>query len=269
MKNFILINGLAVLIAMASSSALAASSNDGMSTDKAKAASTEAKSEAKPSHDMKYNMGYFFGYSFGNMLKQGGHTDLNMDALHKGMADSLENKMPSMTSDEQKAVIAVLQAERKKRMEAQKKAEAEMNSKQTAEAKKNLEASLEFMKENAKKPGVHATASGLQYKVIKKGTGKHPTADDMVKVNYTGKLIDGTVFDTSKDRGPAEFHLKQVIPGWTEGLQLMREGATYRFFIPPDLAYGAGGTHGIPPNSVLIFDVDLLKVNPKDADSGN
>ena len=187
-----------------------------------------------------------------------------MDALRKGMQDSIANSPPAMTPDEQQSVVAVLQEERKKQMEEQRKAKDEYDSKQAAEAKKNLEAAMEFMKKNASKKGVISTASGLQYKVIKKGTGPQPTANDRVKVNYTGTLIDGTVFDSSKERGPAEFGLKQVIPGWTEGLQLMHEGATYQFFIPPDLAYGAGGTHGIPPNSVLIFDVDLLKVNPQD-----
>lgn len=268
MKNVLIINGLAVVLALASYSVFAADSSAGATKHKS-ASATADSGDAKASHDMKYNMGYFFGYSFGNMLKQGGHTDLDMKALQKGMEDSLANNPPDMTREEQQAVIAVLQADRKKQMDAEKKAKATLDSKQTAEAEKNLEASMKFMEKNAQKPGVVATADGLQYKIIKKGTGKRPTADDMVKVNYTGKLLDGTVFDTSKGRGPAEFRLKQVIPGWTEGLQLMREGAVYRFFIPPDLAYGSGGTHGIPPNSALIFDVHLLKVNPKGSGSDN
>lgn len=120
-----------------------------------------------------------------------------------------------------------------------------------------------FLAENAKKPGVTATASGLQYQVVKKGPdgGKQPTAASQVRVHYTGTKRDGTVFDSSVQRGePAEFPLNGVIPGWTEGLQLMREGDTFRFTIPSDLAYGAGGPPGIGANQVLIFDIELLKV---------
>lgn len=268
MKNLILISGLALIVAVVSSPLMAATANAGASSAKTATAPT-GKSKVKPPRDMKYSMGYFFGYSFGNMLKQGGNTEVNLDALQKGMRDSLAGTTPDMTADEQKSVIAVLQAERKKQMEAEQKTKAAADVKQTQEAKKNLETGINFMKQNARKPGVVATASGLQYQVIKAGTGKHPGVDDMVKVDYTGKLIDGKVFDSSKTRGPVEFQLKQVIPGWTEGLQLMKEGASYRLFIPPDLAYGSGGTHGIPPNSVLIFDVHLLKINPTTADASS
>ena len=119
-----------------------------------------------------------------------------------------------------------------------------------------------FLEENAKKEGVVTTESGLQYFVVKEGNDVHPTATDEVTVHYTGKLINGTVFDSSVERGePATFALNQVIKGWTEGLQLMGEGAVYRFFIPYDLAYGEKGAGGtIPPYSTLIFDVELIKV---------
>ena len=119
------------------------------------------------------------------------------------------------------------------------------------------------MKENAKKEGVKTTASGLQYTVLKEGTGKSPKATDTVKVNYEGKLIDGKVFDSSYKRGePIEFPLNGVIKGWTEGVQLMKEGATYEFVIPYKLAYGESGTPGgpIPPNATLIFKVELIQV---------
>lgn len=119
-----------------------------------------------------------------------------------------------------------------------------------------------FLEDNAKKEGVTVTASGLQYKVITPGTGKSPKATDTVEVHYEGTLIDGTVFDSSYRRGQTiEFPLNRVIAGWTEGVQLMQEGAKYRFFIPSKLAYGARGAGGvIGPNQALIFDVELIKV---------
>ena len=121
-----------------------------------------------------------------------------------------------------------------------------------------------FLVENQKKDGVKTTASGLQYIVVKEGQGKQPKATDIVSVEYTGKLIDGTVFDSTNLHGgnPIEFPLNQVIAGWTEGLQLMKEGAEYTFFIPSELAYGEQGASGvIPPHSTLIFDVKLVKVH--------
>lgn len=124
------------------------------------------------------------------------------------------------------------------------------------------EAGEKFLSENAKKEGVHVTSTGLQYVVEKEGTGKQPKAEDNVTVHYTGRLLDGKVFDSSVSRGePATFPLNRVIPGWTEGLQLMKEGAKYVFFIPSDLAYGAQGAgRDIPPHSTLIFEVELIKV---------
>lgn len=125
-----------------------------------------------------------------------------------------------------------------------------------------LEKGQEFLKENAKKEGVKTTASGLQYKVLREGSGKQPKATDTVEVNYEGKLIDGTVFDSSYKRGESiSFPLNQVIPGWTEGVQLMKEGAKYQFYIPSKLAYGSRGAGGaIGPDETLIFDVELIKV---------
>jgi len=138
----------------------------------------------------------------------------------------------------------------------------DMQQKQLDDAKKAQASSDSFLTENGKKPGVKTTASGLQYLVTKEGTGKSPAADSMVKVHYTGKLVDGTVFDSSVERGePIEFPLNQVIPGWTEGLQLMKEGGKATLYIPSQLGYGQQGVPGtIPPNSTLIFDVELIEV---------
>ena len=131
------------------------------------------------------------------------------------------------------------------------------------EIKDNKTMGLEFLAENAKNDSVVQTASGLQYMVLKEGTGAKPGPTDEVTVHYTGRLVDGTVFDSSVERGePATFALDKVIPGWTEGLQLMKEGAKYRLFLPSELGYGTTGAGDkIYPNSVLIFDVELIKVN--------
>ena len=127
---------------------------------------------------------------------------------------------------------------------------------------KNKEAGDKFLAENGKKPGVVTTASGLQYEVIKKGTGPVPTATDQVKVHYVGTLLDGTEFDSSIKRNePAMFPVNQVIPGWTEGLQLMPVGSKYKFYIPQNLAYGSKGARGIEPLSTLVFEVELLGIN--------
>lgn len=127
-------------------------------------------------------------------------------------------------------------------------------------AQSALEKGQQFLQENAKKEGVKTTPSGLQYLVVTEGTGKSPKATDTVQVNYRGTLIDGKVFDSSS--APIKFPLNQVIAGWTEGVQLMKEGAKYKFFIPSNLAYGSRGAGPIGPDETLIFDVELLKVNP-------
>ncbi|MBQ0095325.1 MAG: FKBP-type peptidyl-prolyl cis-trans isomerase [Bacteroidetes bacterium] len=143
---------------------------------------------------------------------------------------------------------------------------SDLEKKQQAEAAQAGKAAREegekFLKENAKKPGVTVTASGLQYTVLKEGTGKQPKASDTVRCHYEGTLINGKVFDSSYRRGePADFGLRQVISGWTEGVQLMKEGAKFRFFIPYNLAYGERGADSdIPPYAALIFDVELIKV---------
>lgn len=143
--------------------------------------------------------------------------------------------------------------------EMQQKQQQEMEQAATA----NTEAGAAFLAENAERDEVMTTESGLQYEVLEEGEGEKPGPEDQVKVHYTGELLSGEVFDSSRERGePVTFGLNQVIPGWTEGLQLMKEGSRYKLYIPSELAYGPGGNMGIGPNETLVFDVELLEVNP-------
>jgi FKBP-type peptidyl-prolyl cis-trans isomerase len=174
--------------------------------------------------------------------------------LNQGMADSLAGEAPDLDEAQQQAVIAAIRAQQEAIQAVRAEAQAGMASQAAKE-------SSAYLKENGAKPGVKTTASGLQYEVLVAGTGESPTPDNTVKVHYEGRLVNGQVFDSSIARDtPAEFGLSQVIAGWTEGLQLMKAGGKTRFTIPSDLAYGPGGTRGIPPNSVLVFDVELLEV---------
>lgn len=194
------------------------------------------------------------GYSLGYMMAEGNKEavgDLNLDTFEKGFRDGYEGNKSALTQEQMQAVLTTYQKEQ----------EAKFVKDMETKAQENKTKGAAFLAENAKKEGVKQTASGLQYKVITAGTGKSPKATDVVEVNYEGKLIDGTVFDSSYERGePIEFPLNQVIAGWTEGLQLMKEGGKYEFYIPADIAYGEAGNAGIEPNSTLIFTVELLKV---------
>ena len=195
---------------------------------------------------------YALGLSMGNNFKASGITELNVQDFADGVAAVFYGSQPKMTYDEAKAEIQAYFTEMQKKQEA---AAAEMST-------VNEKAGKEFLEENGKRAEVHITPSGLQYEVLTEGNGPKPTAQDHVEVHYTGKLIDGTVFDSSVERGaPATFGVTQVIPGWVEALQMMPEGSKWRLFIPSQLAYGPQGAGGvIGPNSTLIFDVELLKV---------
>ncbi len=233
MKNPIIISVLAAVLAITSSFSFA---------------------DEHEGDTLKADMGYFFGYSFGNMLKQGGNVDVDMERLMEGLKDSLDGSNPNLTEAQQQAIIAEIQAN-------QQRMQQEAQVAQDAMATENSAAGTAYLADNAGKDGVMTTDSGLQYLVLEAADGDKPGATSRVRVHYEGRLIDGTVFDSSYQRGqPAEFGLNQVIPGWTEGLQLMNVGSKVRLFIPSDLAYGPGGTRGIPPNSVLVFDVELLEI---------
>jgi len=219
----------------------------------AKTATTQpVKKAAFPTE--KENVSYALGVQIGNMLKQTGE-EIDLKVFTQALEDVMKGKPLAMQQDELMQVLGDFQ--NKMRAKATKEMEDLAN--------KNKAEGEAFLKENAKKEGVKTTASGLQYKVIKEGTGKTPKANDTVKVNYVGKFINGNEFDSSYKRGePAEFAADQVIKGWTEALTMMKEGSKYELFIPSNLAYGEGGRGPIPPNATLVFEVELLNiVEPK------
>ncbi len=190
--------------------------------------------------------------SMGHNFKSSGIKTISVSDFANGVAAVYDGVKPEMTYEEAKRTV----------QEFFMKLEAEMQEEAKKNAAANRQAGEAFLAENAKRDGVHTTASGLQYEILTTGNGAHPTANDRVEVHYTGKLIDGTVFDSSVERGvPAMFGVTQVIPGWVEALQLMREGDSWRLYIPSDLAYGPNGAGGlIGPDTTLIFDVQLLRV---------
>lgn len=193
-------------------------------------------------------LSYAWGLAMGKQLQAMGVKEINSEEFKDGVKVAFDGGEPKMPVEEAQKLINDYLQDLEKKAEAMAREEGE-----------------KFLAENVKKENVRSTASGLQYVVEKEGDGAQPSASDEVTVHYTGKLLNGTVFDSSVNRGePATFPLNRVIPGWTEGVQLMREGAKYTFFIPSDLAYGAGGVPNvIPPHSTLIFEVELIKVNKK------
>lgn len=193
-------------------------------------------------------LSYALGISFGQQIAQANLQISDFQAFTKGLEVSIKGTAPEIDFAECQQVLndyfSNIQEEETRKMNAVKK-EGE-----------------DFLSENGKRPEVKTTASGLQYEVIKEGTGKRPTVNDVVKVHYHGTLIDGTVFDSSVKRGtPAEFGVSQVIKGWVEALQLMPVGSKYKLYIPSELAYGQQGAGAmIKPNSALVFEVELLEI---------
>ncbi len=207
------------------------------------------KPELKSEND---RVSYSLGQQIGSDFKRQG-VDLNPELLVQGIQDAMSGTKPRMTEQEMRTTLADL----KKRIVTARREE------QKKAAEKNLAEGKKFLEKNAKKERVKTLPSGLQYKVIEKGSGNSPKKTDSVTVNYKGTLIDGTEFDSSYKRGkPATFRVEGVIAGWTEGLLLMKPGAKWQLFIPSNLAYGERGAGTrIGPNSTLIFEVELIRVN--------
>ena len=206
------------------------------------------------SSSLNEQVGYSFGYLMGRSNAES-VKDLDLDAFILGLKTAAQGGKSALTDEEMARVLTQhkKQSDAKQLIELKKKADA------------NAKIGAEFLAANAKKQGIQTTKSGLQYQILKQGTGQSPKANSIVKVNYEGRLIDGTVFDSSIARNQAaEFQVSQVIQGWTEGLQLMKEGAEYRFFIPAQLGYGQIGSGDvIEPNSTLIFDIELIEILAK------
>jgi FKBP-type peptidyl-prolyl cis-trans isomerase FklB len=207
--------------------------------------------KSPPFKDQKDKFSYSIGLNIGsNLSKQ--KIEINPDMVTAGIKDAIAGK-PQLTQDQIKEVMTTF--------------EKDMEQKQKAAGEKSAAEGAKFLEENKKKEGVKTTSSGLQYKVIKEGTGPQPKATDIVTVNYRGTLINGTEFDSSYKRGePATFPLNGVIKGWTEGVQLMKVGSKYQLFIPSQLGYGDRAVGpDITPNSTLIFDVELVAIKPPQA----
>jgi FKBP-type peptidyl-prolyl cis-trans isomerase FklB len=201
------------------------------------------------------SIAYVIGANIGANLKKNMDADslkFSPEALMQGFKDALEGLDSTVFTEE---------AKQKVMMDFQKDMQQKQMEKMSAASRPNKEAGDKFLQENKKVEGVIETPSGLQYKVIKEGKGKTPTATDQVTVNYEGKLLDGKIFDSSYDRKkPETFTVGGVIKGWTEGLQLMKEGGIYELYVKSDLAYGDQGNQSIPGGSTLIFKVELIKI---------
>lgn len=210
--------------------------------------------DAKAANDIAYNLGY---NAIGNLMSllQLSKKEFHYGWLKKGFYDFQHQKTAYFDKDQRTALLSTFFKEKQAIVQERYEQERRLL------AEKNLKDAEAFLIENGKKPNIQTTPSGLQYQIIKAGTGAQPSVNDRVKVHYTGTLIDGKTFDSSIERGkPAVFSISGVIKGWQEGIPIMKVGARYRFFVPPSLGYGISPPPSIPPNAVLIFDVDLIEV---------
>lgn len=200
--------------------------------------------------DQKEKDSYSLGYQYGEAFKKQ-DMEIDLEIFTAGIRDALEGAEPRMSPDAIRETISSLQ----------KRVYIAHQQQLRERAAKNLEEGKAFLAENAKKDGVKTLPSGLQYRVLTEGPGASPKVDETVTVNYRGTLVDGTEFDSSYKRGePASFQVNGVIAGWTEALQMMTEGSKWELFVPSELAYGERGMGRIPPNSTLIFEVELISV---------
>jgi len=200
--------------------------------------------------DEKQTVSYIMGSQMGESLRQN-KIEIDFDVFLAGLRAASEGKDTAFTPEQKAEVMRKFQEQVRERQMAEREAESATN----------LEAAEKFLAENKAKEGIVTTESGLQYQVLAAGEGESPTDASRVKVHYRGTLLDGTEFDSSYGRGtPAEFGVTQVIDGWTEALKLMKPGAKYKLWIHPDQAYGKQGRPSIPPNSCLVFEVELLEI---------
>ena len=206
------------------------------------------KEKAVPIETEEAKMSYMLGYILAENTKKA-ESLLNQEAFLQGVKDNVKNKAPALSEADKMNIKNKIQQK------------AEFKAKKEKQEKEKMK-SQNFLEENKKREEVKTTESGLQYEVLQEGKGSSPTLSDQVEVHYKGTLIDGTEFDSSyKKNQSIKFPLNGVIKGWQEGLQLMKEGAKYKLYIPSDLGYGNQGAGSIPPNATLIFEVELIKVN--------
>lgn len=232
----------------------------GLLAFQASAQDQNAEQKTEPKLDLQ-KLSYAIGMNIGNSLTNIRHQsiEIDVDTMTKAVKDVMAGKPTTLTEQEARQAIGDMNNELRRRHEEERKGLGEKN-------KKEGEA---FLAENAKKPGVKTTSSGLQYKIITEGKGEIPKASDTVTTQYRGRLIDGTEFDSSYKRGqPAQFPVTGVIKGWTEALQMMPVGSKWELYIPSDLAYGERGSgQNIGPNATLIFEIELVGIKPKPAET--